>query len=84
MKKDDFKFDISAKRIRLTDDDILSSVKKYAERVDFRYFPSTEYDKWIDKKGHSSTIIQRFGSWRKVLLLTLEFLWLPLLLSLDS
>ncbi len=69
MTEDDFKFDINAKRIRLTDDEVLSSVKKYAEKVNFRYFPSTEYDTWKGKKGHSSTIIQRFGSWKKVLLL---------------
>lgn len=69
MTKEDFKFDINAKRIRLTDDEALSSVKKYAEKVNFRYFPSTEYDTWKGKKGHSSTIIQRFGSWKKVLLL---------------
>src|SRR3989344_3930056 len=69
MTKDDFKFDINAKRIRLSDDEMLSSVKKYAEKVNFRYFPSTEYDKWKEKNGHSSTIILRFGSWKKVLLL---------------
>ena len=43
MAKDDFKFDINAKRIRLSDDEVLTSVKKYAEKVNFRYFPSTEY-----------------------------------------
>ncbi|MBI4308920.1 MAG: HNH endonuclease [Candidatus Omnitrophica bacterium] len=48
---------------------MLSSVKKYAEKVNLRYFPSTEYDKWKEKKGHSSTVIGRFGSWKKVLLL---------------
>lgn len=69
MAKDNFKFDINAKRIRLSDDELLSSLKKYAEKVSYRYFPSTEYDKWKDKKGHSSTIIERFGSWKKVLLL---------------
>jgi len=69
MTKDDFKFDINAKRIRLSDDEMLSSVKQYAEKVGFKYFPSTEYDKWKGKSGHSSTIIQRFGSWKKVLLL---------------
>jgi len=69
MTKDNFKFDINAKRIRLSDDELLSSVKKYAEKANYSYFPSTEYDKWKEKKGHSSTIIERFGSWKKVLLL---------------
>lgn len=69
MAKDNFKFDINAKRIKLSDDELLSSVKKYAEKVNYRYFPSTEYDKWKEKKGCSNTIIERFGSWKKVLLL---------------
>jgi hypothetical protein len=69
MAKDNFKFDINAKRIKLSDDELLSSVKKYAEKVNYRYFPSTDYDKWKEKTGHSSTIIERFGSWKKVLLL---------------
>ncbi len=69
MTKDDFNFDINAKRIRLSEDELLSSVKKYAEKVNFKYFSSTEYDRWKEKKGCSSVIIQRFGSWKKVLLL---------------
>jgi hypothetical protein len=47
----------------------MSSVKSYAEKVNYRYFSSTEYDLWNDKKGHSATIITRFGSWKKVLTL---------------
>ncbi len=69
MTKDDFKFDINAKRHRLSDDELLSSVKKYAEKIGYRYFPSTEYDKWKEKIGHSATIVSRFGSWKKTLLL---------------
>ena len=69
MTKDDFKFNINAKRLRLSDDELLSSVKKYAEKFGYRYFPSTEYDKWKEKIGHSATIVPRFGSWKKVLLL---------------
>jgi len=69
MDKSNFKFDLNAKRIRITDDQILSSVKEYAKSVNFRYFSTTEYDKWVAKTVHSSTIIERFGSWKKVLLL---------------
>jgi hypothetical protein len=69
MAKDNFKFDINAKRIRLSDDELLSSIKKYAEKVNYRYFSSTEYDKWKEKKGHSATVIERFGSWKKTLAL---------------
>lgn len=67
MTEENFKFDINAKRIRLNDDELLSSIKSYAEKVDYRYFSSAEYDKWGKKKGHSATIIERFGSWKKVL-----------------
>jgi 5-methylcytosine-specific restriction endonuclease McrA len=69
MAKDNFKFDINAKRIRLSDDELLSSVKKYAEKVTYRFFSSAEYDKWQEKKGSSATISERFGSWKKVLTL---------------
>jgi hypothetical protein len=46
---------------------LLSSVKKYAEKVNYRYFSSTDYDTWKEKKGHSATVIERFGSWKKTL-----------------
>lgn len=69
MTKDDFKFDINAKRFRLSDDELLSSVKKYAEKIGYRYFSSTEYDEWKEKSCHSATLVKRFGSWKKVLLL---------------
>ncbi|MFH0771679.1 MAG: HNH endonuclease [Candidatus Omnitrophota bacterium] len=67
MEKDNFAFDLNAKRIRITDEEMLSSVKECANVVNFRYFPSTEYDKWKNKKAHSCTIIKRFGSWKKVM-----------------
>jgi hypothetical protein len=69
MDKSNFRFDLNAKRIRITDDRILSSVKEYAKSVNFRYFPTTEYDKWEEKIAHTGTIIERFGSWKKVLAL---------------
>ncbi len=69
MTQDNFKFDLNARRIRLNNEELLSSVKSYAEKVNYRYFPSTEYDKWKEKVGHSATIIARFGSWKKVLTL---------------
>src|SRR3989338_1941232 len=69
MEENDFKFDLNARRIRITDEQMLSSVKDYAKSVNFRYFSTIEYDKWAGKTAHSSTIIERFGSWKKVLLL---------------
>jgi len=69
MERDTFKFDLNAKRVRITDEQVLSSVKEYAKSVNFRYFSTTEYGKWKGKTAHVGTIIERFGSWKKVLAL---------------
>lgn len=63
----DFKFDINAKKVRISDDELLSSLEKYAEKVNFQYFPTTEFDKWNEKAAGSDTICRRFGSWNKAL-----------------
>ena len=63
----EFKFDINAKKVRISNDEILSSLEKYAEKVKFQYFPTTEYDKWSSKIAHTTTICERFGSWNKAL-----------------
>jgi len=67
MEKDNFEFDLNAKRVKMSDNDLLSSLKEYATIVGSRYFSETEYDKWKNKKAHSSTISTRFGSWKKAL-----------------
>jgi len=67
MDTDNFKFDINAKRFRISNDELLSSLQEYAKQVNFRYFPTTEYDMWKDKICHSDTIVSRFGSWNKTL-----------------
>lgn len=69
MDKDNFKFDLNAKRVRITDEQVLSSVKEYAKSVNYRYFSTTEYNKWKGRTARSDTIIERFGSWKKVLAL---------------
>jgi len=63
----DFKFDLNAKKIRIPNEELLSSLGKYSEQVNFQYFSTTEYDKWKDKAAHSCTICDRFGSWNKAL-----------------
>lgn len=63
----DFKFDLTAKKIRFTNSELLSSLEKYAEKINFQYFPTTEYDKWDEKVARSETICSRFGSWNKAL-----------------
>lgn len=69
MEKENFKFDLNAKRCRISDDRLLSSVKEYAKSVNFRYFSTTEFNKWRGRTAYSGTIIERFGSWKKVLML---------------
>jgi hypothetical protein len=63
----DFKFDLNAKKVRFTNRELLSSLEKYAEKVNFRYFPTTEYNKWNKKIVRAGTIGDRFGSWKKAL-----------------
>lgn len=67
MTKDDFKFDIDAKKVRFTNSELLASLEKYAEKVNSRYFPTTEYNKWSEKIAGAETICDRFGSWNKAL-----------------
>lgn len=67
MEKNNFIFDLNAKKVKVTDNDLLSSLKEYANIVSSRYFSEAEYDKWKNKKAHSSTISARFGSWKKAL-----------------
>lgn len=68
MTKDDFfKFDLDAKRIRITDKQLMLSLQEYAKKVNFRYFSTTEFDKWPNRVARSDTIVSRFGSWNKAL-----------------
>jgi len=63
----DFKFDLNAKRVRISNGELLSSLEKYAKKVNFRYFPTTEYNKWNEKIAGAETFSDRFGSWKKAL-----------------
>ena len=67
MLENDFKFDLKAKRFRISNNELLSSLEEYAKLVNFRYFSTTEYNKWKDKISGSDTIVSRFGSWNKAL-----------------
>jgi hypothetical protein len=66
---EEFKFDLGAKRIRVTDGDLLQALESAAETLGKGYFASTRYDKLPGKRPHSATIIERFGSWKKTLAL---------------
>lgn len=64
---DGFKFDLAAKRIRLSDEDLVLALQAAAESFGAKYFTSTQYDSLPGKRPHSATVIDRFGSWKKAL-----------------
>jgi len=66
---DDFKFDLTAKRTRLSDAELVNALQAAAEAFGASYFTSPQYDGLPGKRPHSATIIDRFGSWKKALLL---------------
>ena len=63
----DFKFDLNAKKIRISSGELLSSLEKFAEKINFRYFTTHEYNDWNSKIACYGTICDRFGSWKKAL-----------------
>jgi hypothetical protein len=66
---DEFRFDLQARRVRLSDGDLAAALEAAAEKFGERYFTSPEYDALPGKRPHSSTVIARFGSWKKALAL---------------
>ena len=64
-----FTFDLAAKRTRLSDKDLVCALQDAAKVFGARYFTSTQYDSLPGKRPRSATIIDRFGSWKKALLL---------------
>jgi len=64
---DGFRFDLAAKRTRLSDEDLVLALQAAAEGFGASYFTTTQYDGLSGKRRHSATIIDRFGSWRKAL-----------------
>lgn len=63
----DFKFDLNAKRVRFLDKDLIESIESYAKIKNYKYFSTIEYNKWNEKIANSSTLVNRFGSWNKML-----------------
>ena len=64
-----FHFDLSAKRTRLSDGDLLAALQSAVEASGDSYFSTTKYDLIPGDRPHSATIIDRFGSWKKALAL---------------
>lgn len=70
MPKDEFEFNLDAKITHVSNQEILNSLRAFAQRGNFRPFTTREYNRWKDKVCHSWTISERFGSWRRALALT--------------
>ena len=62
-----FHFDLKAKRVRLSDGDLIAALQSAAEALGEGYFTSPRYDSLPGKRPHSATVIDRFGSWKKAL-----------------
>ncbi len=67
MTKDDFKFDINAKKVHKLDKDLIESLEVCAKLKNYEYFSTTEYNKWDKKIVGAETFCERFGSWNKAL-----------------
>jgi hypothetical protein len=65
-ENDQFKFDLNAKQVRITDSEMIGSLQQFYEIVK-RPFTTQEYDNWDDRICTSQAIFRRFGSWRKAL-----------------
>ena len=67
MRGDEFDFRLDAKITRMTDQEILDSLRAFATLNGLRPFTRQDYDSWKDKCCHSATVSRRFGSWRRAL-----------------
>ena len=65
-KNDQFKFDLNAKRVKITNSEMIDSLHQFYEIVK-RPFTTKEYNNWDERICISQAIYRRFGSWRKAL-----------------
>jgi hypothetical protein len=64
---DNFRFDLTAKRTRLSDEDLVGALQTAAEEFGGNYFTMKQYDGLTGKRPCALTISTRFGSWNKAL-----------------
>ena len=64
---DGFKFELTAKRQYLSDEDLVVALQAAAEAFNGSYFTSPQYNALSGKRPHSDTVSERFGSWKKAL-----------------
>jgi hypothetical protein len=67
MPTEDFNFRLDAKMTRITEREMLDSLRAFADTCNGRPFTTREYNQWRDKVCHSWTISDRLGSWRGAL-----------------
>jgi hypothetical protein len=66
-ENDQFEFDLNAKRVRITESEMIGSLQQFYEIVK-RPFTTQEYDNWDGRICTSQAIFRRFGTWRKALM----------------
>ena len=66
---DGFQFDLNTKRTRLGDGALVAALTSVAKALGDGAFSTTQYDSLPGRRPHSTTIIDRFGSRRKALVL---------------
>ncbi len=67
MKNEETKYTMGGAITRISDSEILESLKRYHIKKQNRPFTTLEFDSWSDKVCTSSTVSKRFGSWRAAL-----------------
>jgi len=67
MDEEKFNYDLDAIRIRVTDEEMIESLKEFHLKI-CRKFTTVEFDAWEKKRCCSQSIFRRFGSWRSALL----------------
>lgn len=65
--EDNFDFDCSGPRPRVTNKIIIRSLQLFAKRRKFRYFACRDYAAWDQRVCTVKIIIKRFGNWNKAL-----------------
>jgi 5-methylcytosine-specific restriction endonuclease McrA len=64
---DAFEFDINARRVQITDGELLDGLRRYAAAHGPGPFRCRDFRGWRERPFEPATAIHRFGSWRRAL-----------------
>jgi hypothetical protein len=67
MSTDQLKYKMDAPITRISDNEIIESLRTYYSEAHNKPFTTSDYDNWNNKVCSSATISKRFGSWRAAL-----------------